>query len=222
MLTGEVNCCKQGRMIAIIDYRAGNLKSVQRALAHLGLACMVTSDTAAIERAERVIFPGVGAAGRAMETLVAAGLDSVIGRVIANGTPFMGICLGTQIILEASEEDGHTRCLGILPGTVRRFQDRGLKIPHMGWNSLSRRIDHPLLAGVDPAAQFYFVHSYYPLPAVETDIIATTTYGVTFAAVLARGNVFATQFHPEKSGGPGLRILENFSRWNGEGIRDKG
>jgi len=204
-------------MIAIIDYRAGNLKSVERALKHLGLACRITADAKEILAAERVIFPGVGAAGLAMETIRDHGLDDAIHAVIERGMPFMGICLGTQIILERSEEDGGTDCLGVIPGTVRRFPEMGLKIPHMGWNSLSPRKDHPLLAGIDQGAQFYFVHSYYPEPRDAGAIAATTTYGITFASVLTSGNVFATQFHPEKSGEPGLRILENFSRWDGRG-----
>lgn len=204
-------------MIAIIDYQAGNLKSVERALNHLGLACRITGVASEILAAERVIFPGVGAAGRAMETIRSHGLDAAIHAVIGRGTPFMGICLGTQIILDTSEEDGGTACLGVIPGTVRRFPEMGLKIPHMGWNSLSPRFDHPLLAGIDPLAQFYFVHSYYPEPRDADAITATTTYGIPFASVLAHGNVFATQFHPEKSGEQGLRILENFSRWDGKG-----
>jgi len=204
-------------MIAIIDYRAGNLKSVERALTHLGLACRITDSAKEILAAERVIFPGVGAAGQAMETIRAHGLNEAIQAVIERGTPFMGICLGTQIILEKSEEDGGTACLGVIPGTVRRFEHIGLKIPHMGWNSLTSRIDHPLFAGVDQEAQFYFVHSYYPDPRDADRIAATTTYGITFASVLTHGNVFATQFHPEKSGEPGLKILENFNRWDGRG-----
>lgn len=204
-------------MIAIIDYQAGNLKSVERALKHLGQACRITGSASEILAAERVIFPGVGAAGRAMQTIRAQGLDEAIHAVIERGTPFLGICLGTQIILETSEEDGGTACLGVIPGTVRRFADIGLKIPHMGWNSLSPRFNHPLLEDIDPLAQFYFVHSYYPDPRDAAAIAATTTYGVTFASALTSGNVFATQFHPEKSGSPGLKILENFSRWNGRG-----
>lgn len=203
-------------MIAIIDYEAGNLKSVQRALMHLGLACRITRDSREILAAERVIFPGVGAAGKAMETILSSRLQTAITEVIDRGTPFMGICLGTQIILEESEEDDHTTCLGVLPGVVRRFRDTTLKIPHMGWNTLSVCVDHPVLTGVDRAAQFYFVHSYYPDPARPSDIVATTTYGIPFASVLAHANVFATQFHPEKSGPPGLKILDNFSRWDGK------
>lgn len=203
-------------MIAIIDYQAGNLRSVERALTYLGLACRITNDASEIEAAERVIFPGVGAAGRAMATIRERALDKAIHEVIERGTPFMGICLGTQIILEKSEEDGGTTCLGVIPGTVRRFPEMGLKIPHMGWNSLSPKVDHPLLFGIDRQTQFYFVHSYYPAPESAENIVATTAYGIEFASVLASGNVFATQFHPEKSGAPGLKILENFSRWDGK------
>ncbi len=201
-------------MIAIIDYRAGNLRSVERALKYLGLECAITGDAREILGAERVIFPGVGAAGKAMETLASLGLDKIIHAVVEKGTPFLGICLGTQIILEESEEDG-ARCLGIIPGKARRFPDTGLKIPHMGWNTLQRCRSHTVFEGVDPSAQFYFVHSFYPDPAGEGFAVARTSYGIEFASVIARGSVVATQFHPEKSGGPGLALLRNFSRWNG-------
>jgi imidazole glycerol-phosphate synthase subunit HisH len=202
-------------MIAIIDYRAGNLRSVERALKYLGLECAITSDHRMIREAERVIFPGVGAAGAAMETITSLGLDGVIHEVVARGTPFLGICLGTQIILEESEEDG-ARCLGIIPGTARRFREAGLKIPHMGWNTLDRCGSHPIFEGVDVDAQFYFVHSFYPDPEGQGLAVARTSYGIDFASVIARGNVVATQFHPEKSGRPGLAMLENFSRWDGK------
>ena len=201
-------------MIAIIDYRAGNLRSVARALQYLGLECAITGDAREILGAERVIFPGVGAAGKAMETLASLGLDKIIHAVVEKGTPFLGICLGTQIILEESEEDG-ARCLGIIPGKARRFSGTGLKIPHMGWNTLQSCRSHPVFEGVDPSAQFYFVHSFYPDPAGEGFAVARTSYGIEFASVIARGSVVATQFHPEKSGGPGLALLRNFSRWNG-------
>jgi len=201
-------------MIAIIDYRAGNLRSVERALQHLSLECTITNGKEAILGADRVIFPGVGAAGKAMETIESLGLDGVIHEVIHRGTPFLGICLGTQIILEKSEEDD-ARCLGIIPGTVRKFVGIPNKIPHMGWNTLQRKYDHPVLAGIHPSAQFYFVHSYYPEPSRQEDVVATTAYGIEIASVIARDNVVATQFHPEKSGRSGLMILENFSRWNG-------
>jgi imidazole glycerol-phosphate synthase subunit HisH len=201
-------------MIAIIDYRAGNLRSVERALRYLGLECAITSNLDQIRTAERVIFPGVGAAGKAMETIASLGLDEVIRDVVGRGTPFLGICLGTQIILEESEED-EARCLGIIPGKARRFPETGLKIPHMGWNTLQECGPHPIFEGVGASAQFYFVHSYYPDPEGPGLSMARTSYGVEFASVIARGNVVATQFHPEKSGQPGLRMLKNFSLWNG-------
>lgn len=200
-------------MIAIIDYQAGNLRSVERALLYLGLRCAITRSVQDIRRAERVVFPGVGAAGKAMETIRSFGLDEVIREVVAGGTPFLGICLGTQIILDRSEED-HARCLGIIPGTVRRFPDTGIKIPHMGWNTIRKKADHPLFEGIDDHAQFYFVHSFYPDPSRDSDGIACTSYGIEFVSVIARDNIVATQFHPEKSGKPGLRMLENFSRWD--------
>jgi glutamine amidotransferase len=202
-------------VIAIIDYRAGNLRSVERALRHLGVSCRITGSADKIRAARRVIFPGVGAAGKAMETIASLGLDAVIREVASAGVPFLGICLGTQIILETSEEDD-TRCLGIIPGTVRKFPETpGLKVPHMGWNTLERLVEHPLLAGIDQGAGFYFVHSYYPEPARKEDVAACTVHGVRFASMIARDNVAAVQFHPEKSGRPGLRLLENFSRWDG-------
>lgn len=204
-------------MIAIIDYRAGNLRSVERALKHLGLACVITSDSREIAAAERVIFPGVGAAGKAMETIQDKSLDRTIREVIDRGTPFLGICLGTQIIFQESEEDGNTSCLGVIPGMVRRFPNMGEKIPHMGWNTLTRVKEHPILSDVDKEAWFYFVHSYYPDPSRSEDVVARTFYGLEFTSAVSRGNVFATQFHPEKSGRPGLKILENFSRWDGRG-----
>lgn len=201
-------------MIAIIDYRAGNLRSVERALAYIGLQCTITGDIGRIREAQRVIFPGVGAAGKAMETITSLGLDRIIHEVVDRGTPFLGICLGTQIILDESEEDD-ARCLGIIQGTVRRFPQGGEKIPHMGWNTLKKVKDHPVLAGIDAHAQFYFVHSFYPDPSRRDDIAACTSYGIDFASAISRDNVFATQFHPEKSGRQGLQILKNFSLWDG-------
>lgn len=201
-------------MIAIIDYKAGNLRSVERALKHLGIPCAITAGHYEIMNAERVIFPGVGAAGKAMETIRELKIDKIIKEVIARGTPFLGICLGTQIIFDFSEEDA-AACLGIISGTVRKFPDMGEKIPHMGWNTIVKTRDHPLFYGIDSDAWFYFVHSYYPDPANMLDVVAQTSYGITFASAVSRGNVFATQFHPEKSGRPGLKILKNFSTWDG-------
>ena len=202
-------------MISIIDYKAGNLTSVGRALKHLGVPCVITSDPRIIMSSERVIFPGVGAAGKAMEVIKSQGLDKAIHNVIAQKTPFLGICMGAQIILDKSEENNAT-CLGIIPGVARKFPDVGIKIPHMGWNDISIEHNHPLFKDINPEAQFYFVHSYYPEPGNHENIIATTHYGITFASVIGRGNVIATQFHLEKSGRNGLRILKNFSEWNGE------
>ena len=201
-------------MIAIIDYKAGNLRSVERALKHLGISCAITAGPYEIMNAERVIFPGVGAAGKAMETIRELKIDKIINEVIARGTPFLGICLGTQIIFDFSEEDA-AACLGIISGTVREFPDMGEKIPHMGWNTIVKTRDHPLFYGIESDAWFYFVHSYYPDPANMLDVVAQTSYGITFASAVSRGNVFATQFHPEKSGRLGLKILKNFSTWDG-------
>lgn len=201
-------------MIAVIDYRAGNLKSVQRALVHIGEHCVVTSDPTQITRADRVVFPGVGAAGSAMESLRELGLVETVRSVVDAGVPFLGICLGTQIIFEKSEEGG-VLCLGVLRGVVKRFPRECGKIPHMGWNTIMPVRRHPLLEGIGEDDWFYFVHSYYPEPADETDVVARTSYGIEFASVVGRGNVFATQFHPEKSGEAGLRILRNFCSWDG-------
>jgi glutamine amidotransferase len=202
------------RMISIIDYRAGNLRSVRRALLHLGVPCRITNKPLEILSSERVIFPGVGAAGKAMETIQSLELDEVIREVVTSGTPFLGICLGAQIILEKSEE-GDTDCLNLIPGRVRRFPGSTLKIPHMGWNTLEIKQKHPILDGIDEKAQYYFVHSYYAEPARDEDVIATTEYGIQFASIIGRDNIVATQFHLEKSGRQGLSILENFSKWDG-------
>jgi glutamine amidotransferase len=207
-------------VIAIIDYRAGNLTSVARALDYLKQPWVITQDAEVLSRVERIIFPGVGAAGEAMANLRDLGLDSVIRDACASGRPFLGLCLGTQIILDYSEEDD-TPCLGIIPGSTRRFprglQDRDgrtLKIPHMGWNRVSLGGgSHPIMAGIEPENEFYFVHSFYPDPGDPDIVRGRTDYGITFPSLLCRDNLVAVQFHPEKSGRPGLRLLENFCRW---------
>ena len=204
-------------MIAIVDYKAGNLTSVQLACRALGCEAVVTSDPQQILAAERVIFPGVGAAGAAMKHLTSMRLVQVLHDVASRGTPFMGICLGTQILLEFSEEDGGTPTLGLLPGRVPRFQptDRRDKVPQIGWNQVRKVRNHPLLEGIDDDSEFYFVHSYYPAPATPELTIGTTDYaGITFTSMLGRANVVATQFHPEKSGRIGLKLLNNFLTWN--------
>ncbi len=209
-------------MIAIIDYEAGNLTSVQRALSSLGAASVITQDLSLIANAERVIFPGVGAAGAAMASLKKLGMDNALRQALDSGKPVLGICLGTQIIMESSEED-LANCLGILPGRTVRFpvehrdaQGQPLKVPHMGWNGVRFTRTHPVFAGVPAEAEFYFVHSYYPLPARQEDVVGTTEYGLSFAAAVARDNLVAVQFHPEKSGRPGLAILKNFLAWDGK------
>jgi len=204
-------------MIAIVDYKAGNLTSVQLACRALGCEAVVTSDPQKILSSERVIFPGVGAAGSAMKHLTDMKLVQVLHNVASRGTPFMGICLGTQILLEFSEEDGGTPTLGLLPGRVPRFQpqDRRDKVPQIGWNQVRKVRNHPLLEGIDNDSEFYFVHSYYPAPATSELTIGTTDYaGITFTSMLGRANVVATQFHPEKSGRIGLKLLNNFLIWN--------
>lgn len=211
-------------MIVIIDYMAGNLTSVKRALDFLGQESVVTSDYSEVVKAERIIFPGVGAAGKAMADLKRHRLDQAIWEAFNNKKPILGICLGTQIIMEMSQEND-TRCLGLIKGEVRRFPDhltdnngKRLKVPHMGWNSVRLRRRHPIFEEVTPESEFYFVHSYFPVPSLPEMILGETYYGAWFASVLLSKNLAAVQFHPEKSGGPGLKILSNFCRWGGEDV----
>jgi glutamine amidotransferase len=190
---------------------------VQLAFAHLGVAAQITRDPAAILKAERVVFPGVGSAGAARQNLDRLGLAAVLQTVIERGTPFLGICLGTQIVFETLEEDGGVRGLGLIPGTVRRFApvDPRDKVPQIGWNAVTFRRPHPVLEGIESGSEFYFVHSYYPAPADPGTILGETEYaGARFASIVSQANLLATQFHPEKSGRIGLRLLENFSRWS--------
>jgi len=199
-------------MIAVIDYGMGNLRSVAKALERVGADVEVTSDPDRIEDADGVVLPGVGAFGKCMENLRAAGLEGTVRAVAKAGTPFLGVCVGMQILFEESEEFGPVPGLGILPGRVKRFvpRDATQKVPHMGWNTLEVRHRVPALRGVADGSYVYFVHSYY----VETDdpllVASTTPYGSSFASSVARGNLFATQFHPEKSQAVGLKLLENF------------
>lgn len=205
-------------MIAIVDYKAGNLTSVRLAFDAIAIEAVPTADPAVLARADRIVFPGVGAAASAMANLRATGLIDTLRARIAAGVPFLGICLGTQILLDRSEEDGGGDALGVLPGTVRKFtpSDPACKIPHMGWNQVRAARPHPLLDGVPDGSDFYFVHSYYPDPADRGDVIGTTDYaGIVFASMIGRGNVAATQFHVEKSGKTGLHVLRNFARWDG-------
>jgi glutamine amidotransferase len=203
-------------MIAIVDYKAGNLTSVARALEHLGHACEITDRAETIRGADRVILPGVGAAGATMENLNRLGLAEVLRHDVARaGKPFLGICIGIQVLLDRSEED-HAECLGIVAGHVTRYpaaiDGRPLKVPQIGWNRVAQARSHAVFAGVPDGSHFYFVNSFYPVPDDPAVTLATSDYGVTFTAAIARDNVIATQFHLEKSGPVGLRLLDNFCR----------
>jgi len=204
-------------MITIIDYNAGNIRSVQRACAEVGAAARITSDPAAVAGAEKLIFPGVGAAPSAMAFLKKTGLDKALTGAFRAGIPILGICLGTQIVLESSEE-GDQLCLGMVPGRTVRFRpkDKALKIPHMGWNEVRVVKPHPLLDGIKAGDEFYFVHSYYPQPADKKYVYAVADYGGDVCCALGYKNLFAVQFHPEKSGRLGLEMLERFVRWEGK------
>ena len=203
-------------MTVIVDYDAGNLRSVQRACAEVGVRAEITNDAERVRAAERVIFPGVGAAGSAMRSLRARDMDGALTEAVAGGTPVLGICLGLQISLDRSEENDQAT-LGLIPGRVRRFAlaDPALKVPHMGWNEVRVVRDHPLLEGIAPGDEFYFVHAYYPVPQDDGVVCAVADYEGDFCCALGSANYFATQFHPEKSGRVGLRLLERFARWDG-------
>ena len=199
-------------MIAIIDYNAGNLKSVEKALHLLGEETVITRSFQEIEAADKVILPGVGAFGDAMEQLKKYELDKVIREVAAQGKPFLGICLGLQLLFEGSDESQGVEGLHILDGQVLRIPDApGLKIPHIGWNSLELANDGRLFQGIENGAYVYFVHSYYLKAANDQIVKATTEYSTHIHASVEQGNVFACQFHPEKSGAVGLSILKNFA-----------
>ena len=206
-------------MTVLVDYKAGNLTSVSLALSRVGVRHRITDDPDVVRKAERIVFPGVGAAGSAMATLRASGLDQALTESVKRGTPLLGICIGCQILLDRSAEDGGTPCLGILPGTVDRFDFANLpqprpKVPHMGWNQVEFLRDHPILEGIPSGTHFYFVHSFYPAPARPENALGMCNYaGTRFAAILDGGNAVATQFHTEKSGEPGLRLLANFAAW---------
>lgn len=201
-------------MITIVDYKAGNLTSVKRALDHLGIQNQISKDPVVVRNAERVIFPGVGAAGAAMEVLKERNLDSALKESFRRGTPILGICIGSQIILSRSEE-GNTPGLNLMPGVCSRFRprDEALKVPHMGWNAVTVTQSHPVLSHLQPGDEFYFVHSYYPQPEDPTQVFAICEYGITFPVAIGKENLFAVQFHAEKSGPLGLQLLKNFSEW---------
>jgi glutamine amidotransferase len=196
-------------VIAIIDYGAGNLRSVTNALVKLGYQPKVTRDPEDVLNAAAVIFPGVGAAADAMQSLRDSGLDEAIQEVIREDQPLFAVCVGMQVLLSSTEEGGLNECLGVIPGTVKRLP-LGLKVPHIGWNQVKQMARHPIFEDIPDESNFYFVHSYYAEPEDITVVAGTTEYGVTLCSVLIKDNLVATQFHPEKSGTIGLRMYDNF------------
>jgi imidazole glycerol-phosphate synthase subunit HisH len=201
-------------MTVVIDYKAGNLKSVERALNKLDIQNQVSDNYKDIEKADHIIFPGVGSAMSAMREIFSLQIDTALKDAFNKGVPILGICLGTQIILSHSEE-GDVDCLGLINGNVPAFTMKDLKIPHMGWNNVYWKQDHPVFKDIPSELDFYFVHSFYPDPDDETNIYATTDYGITFASAIGLNNLIALQFHPEKSGKIGLQLLDNFVKWDG-------
>jgi len=205
-------------VIAVVDYGRGNLGSVQQAFARLGMEARVTEDARVVAEADAVVLPGDGAFHDAMDALARLGLLDALRDCIEAERPFLGICLGYQLLFTESEEFGHGKGLDVIHGPVRRFP-AGLKVPHMGWNQVAHAGDSPLFEGIPSGAHFYFVHSYYPETADPSLAVGTCTYGVRFPAAVSRGALFATQFHPEKSQRWGLRLLENFAAFVRDGRR---
>jgi glutamine amidotransferase len=207
--------------IAVIDYGMGNLRSVSKALEHVApdTQIIITNQRSVIESADKVVLPGVGAISHCVEELAARGLAELVKKV-ATDKPFLGVCLGMQLLFDKSDENNGTEGLGVIPGTVPMFPpelvDNGFTIPHMGWNPVKHTIDHPLWHNIDDNAAFYFVHSYYAKPEDSNLISGLCSYGIDFCASIAHGNIFATQFHPEKSQHDGLQLLQNFANWNGK------
>ena len=198
-------------MIAIVDYGIGNLGSASKAFRHVGAEAVLSGDPAVLRQADTLVLPGDGAFGAAMEELRRRALLPVLHECVERGRTLLGICVGMQLLFEHSEEHGSHQGLGLLPGRVRRFKNGDLPVPHMGWNRLRRRQPHPLLEGLEDGAYVYFVHSYF-CEASKDVVIATSDYGLDFAAIVGRGNVIGVQFHPEKSQAVGLRMIENFVR----------
>ncbi len=201
-----------GSPIVIVDYGAGNLRSVANAFKLLGAETNVTSSPREVSAARTVVLPGVGAARDTMRNLEARDLVEPIREIIASGRPFFGVCMGLQALLDGSEEGGWQECLGVIPGVVRRLPN-GQKVPHMGWNQVRQVKHHPIFEGIPDGSYFYFVHSYYACPSDSSFTAGETEYGTVFASVVARDNLVATQFHPEKSGDMGLRVYANFLAW---------
>ncbi|HEX8144173.1 MAG TPA: imidazole glycerol phosphate synthase subunit HisH [Pyrinomonadaceae bacterium] len=197
--------------VAIIDYGVGNLRSVEKAFAAAGCEALVSDQENVLREADRLVLPGVGAFAACMKALRARGFDQLVRERIAVGTPLLGVCVGMQMLFEESEEFGLHAGLGLLRGRVRRFEDRTSRIPHVGWNEVSQRQEHPLWRGIEDHSFFYFVHSYYCAPLSASDVIGETEYDVSYASAVGRGAVCGVQFHPEKSQAAGLRVLKNFA-----------
>jgi len=208
--------------LVVVDYESGNLRSVSRALESCGVTPLVSGDPGELDNADAVVLPGVGSGPAAMTALRQRGLVEPLREYADSGRPFLGICLGLQLLLDWTDEEGGAPCLGIVPGKVKRLPESsggpGLKIPHMGWNSVAISDSHPSLCGIDSGSYFYFVHSFYAEPSEQAGVAGMTEYGLPFCSVYARGNVVATQFHPEKSGPVGLRIYRNFVAMAAEGF----
>ncbi len=196
-------------MIAIVDYGAGNLRSVANAIAKVGYRTQITSQASDLFSAKAIVLPGVGAAADVMNNLNKRGLVNPIRQLINEGRPFLGVCIGLQVLFTDTEEGGRHNCLDIISGRVRKLPI-GLKIPHMGWNQVNQKVNHPVFNGIPNEANFYFVHSYYVEPEDKSIVVGETDYDLSFCSVIARENLIATQFHPEKSGDYGLRIYTNF------------
>jgi imidazole glycerol-phosphate synthase subunit HisH len=203
-------------MISIVDYGAGNLRSVANAIARIGYRAEITSCPEEILLAKAVIFPGVGAAGDTIASLRQLGLSDTIRQLVAENRPVFCVCIGLQVLFTGTEEGGWQECLNVFPGRVKKLP-AGQKIPHMGWNQVKQRFSHPIFTGIPDETNFYFVHSYYGEPEDKSLVLAETDYGVTFCSALAKGNLVATQFHPEKSGEAGLRMYDNFIKLAGIG-----
>ena len=202
-------------MISVVDYGAGNLCSVVNALTQLGYSYRITNKPEDVLEADTVILPGVGAANNVMNNLKKLELIEPIKRYTSDGRPFLGICIGLQILLSTTEEGDTQECLGIIPGSVQKFSNN-IKVPHMGWNQVRQVITHPIFIGIPDSTNFYFVHSYYAIPQNDKAVIGTTDYSIAFASILAQDKLIATQFHPEKSGKWGLKLYDNFLRMAGE------
>jgi glutamine amidotransferase len=200
---------KQSKRIAIINYGAGNLGSVVNALTRLGYKPLVTGDTSDIFKADAIFLPGVGAAGDTMKSLDSSGMSEAVRKLVAMRRPLFAICIGLQVLMSATEENGMHECLDIIPGKVRRLPG-GLKVPHMGWNQVKQMVPHPIFADIPDNTNYYFVHSYYAHPLDKSVVAGETDYGLKFCSMIIKDNLFATQFHPEKSGESGLKMYSNF------------